>query len=88
VTGVRGMHADLVRAAGMDRHLEEGCATSKELHRPKIADGRFAVVADTHRSLAPHASVGAQGHIDPLVPEIPGALHQSEVALLDKSFAQ
>ena len=33
VPGVLGVHADLVRAAGLERHLQEGRDPAEELHR-------------------------------------------------------
>ena len=42
VPGVRGVHADLVRAAGLERHLQQGRDPAEELHGTKIADRRLA----------------------------------------------
>jgi hypothetical protein len=42
MTGIRRMHADLVRASRQDRHLEERGDATETLHRTKIAGRAFA----------------------------------------------
>ncbi len=85
---VQRMHPNLVRAAGMDRNLHQGRATSKELHRLEIGERLLATRVRLNRALAAHAQIGAQRHIDPLAPEIPGASNQRQIALLQLTLAQ
>jgi hypothetical protein len=88
VAGVRGVHADLVRATGLEHHLEQGGDAAEELHGAKAAHRRLATLGDLHRAFATDARIGAQRHVDALVAQVPGALHQGEVALLEAVLAQ
>jgi hypothetical protein len=88
VAGVRSVHADLVRASGLEHHLEQGADAAEELHRPKAAHRRLATLGNLHRAFTTDARIGAQRHVDALVAQVPGALHQGEVTLLEAVLAQ
>src|SRR5258708_1218700 len=84
VTSVRGVHADLMRPAGKEAHLHESRALTEELHGPELAQGRLAGSVDPYGALAAHAGIRAQRRIDSFLAQIPLALQESEVALLER----
>ena len=82
------MHADLVRAAGAQLHLEQRRKPAEELHDTEVADRRLAACVDFHRTLATDAQVRAQRRIDTLCAEFPLAADEHEIAFVEGVLAQ
>jgi len=77
------VHADLVRPAGEQAHLEQGRKVAEELHRAELADRLLAAGIHLHRAFAANAGIGAKRRIDALPAQFPLAPHQREVALVE-----
>ena len=58
VTGVRGMHADLVRSTGEDRHLEQTRDASERLHRTEVAGRLLAARHHLDGAFAADSQIG------------------------------
>ena len=87
VAGVRGVHADLMRAARVDRHLDERGALA-DLHRRERGDRRFTGSVRTHGALTADAQIRAQRHVDALAPQLPPAGDEREISLLELPLAK
>ncbi len=81
---VRQVHADLVRAAGLDRHVEQG-ERLEGLRNAHQRDRAPAVVVIVGNGPDPALSVGGQElvqrHVDDLAVRRPGARHECRVGL-------
>ncbi len=83
MAGVRGMHANLMRAAGVQQHFHERRALAEELNGAKFRERRFARRMRPHGALAADAGVGAQGHVNARAPMRPVPLDERKVTLLE-----
>ncbi len=77
------MHTNLVRAPRLNHDLDQGRFLAEELHRTEFAHRRLAGLMRLHGALAAHANIGPQRDVDPFLPQIPLALKQREIPLLE-----
>ena len=88
VPSERGVHADLVGAAGAEVDRQHRGTRAEEVDRRERRRRLLAARLDAHDALARRAGLGVERRVDRLLAEVPGALHERQVLLLDLSVAQ
>ena len=83
MTGVSGMDANLMRAAGQNFHLDERRQSAEELHRSELADRFFTADGDFDGALTADAQIGAQRCIDAFLAEVPLTFDEREITFFE-----
>src|SRR5690606_30453105 len=80
--GMRGVHADLMRAARRDDDLDEGRDLPVALEQPEVAARGLTVGVDAHARLARRLLAHGERCLDGRGAFGPGPRYEREVALL------